>query len=63
MIVLFQPVLLLFHVVNVKSIKRQFPFFLVKSFFLRFLRPSQGLKESLVQESKMSRFSRWASNF
>ena len=43
MIVLFQPVLLLFHVVNVKSIKRQFPF------FLRFLRPSQGLKESLVQ--------------
>lgn len=49
MIVLFQPVLLLFHVVDVKSIKRQFPFFLVKSFFLRFLRPSQGLKESLVQ--------------
>lgn len=47
MIVLFQPVLLLFHFVNVKSIKGQFPFCLVKSFYIHFLRPSQGLKEVL----------------
>lgn len=47
MIVLFQPVLLLFHFVNVKSIKRQFPFCLVKSFYILFLRPSLGLKEVL----------------
>ena len=47
MIVLFQPVLLLFHFVNVKSIKGQFPFCLVKSFYIHFLRPSQGLNEVL----------------
>ena len=48
MIVLFQPVLLLFHFVNVKSIKRQFLFCLVKSFYHTFSEAFTEFERSLV---------------